>query len=55
MVLSIVAVLQQVDVRLEESSRVLGAGPLATFFRITLPLSLDGPRSGRRRGWSAGR
>ncbi|WP_298956889.1 ABC transporter permease [uncultured Methylobacterium sp.] len=46
MVLSIVAVLQQVDVRLEESSRVLGAGPLATFFRITLPLSLDGVATG---------
>ncbi|GJD53024.1 hypothetical protein OPKNFCMD_5794 [Methylobacterium crusticola] len=46
MVLSISAVLQQVDVRLEESSRVLGAGPLATFFRITLPLSLDGVATG---------
>ncbi|MFE1599219.1 ABC transporter permease [Methylobacterium sp. ID0610] len=46
MVLSIVAVLQQVDVRLEESSRVLGAGPLTTFLRITLPLSLDGIATG---------
>jgi putative spermidine/putrescine transport system permease protein len=46
MVLSIVAVLQQVDRRLEESSRVLGAGPLATFLRITLPLSLDGVATG---------
>ncbi|MGY2049740.1 ABC transporter permease [Methylobacterium sp. JK268] len=46
MVLSIVAVLQQVDRRLEESSRVLGAGPLTTFLRITLPLSLDGVATG---------
>lgn len=42
MVLSISAVLQGVDVRLEESARVLGAGRLRTFMHVTLPLSLDG-------------
>lgn len=46
MVLSITAVLQGVDRRLEESARVLGAGALSTFFRITLPLSLDGIATG---------
>lgn len=46
MVLSITAVLQGVDVRLEESARILGAGRLATFLRITLPLSLDGIATG---------
>jgi putative spermidine/putrescine transport system permease protein len=42
MVLSITAVLQGVDVRLEEAARVLGAGRLKTFFYVTLPLSVDG-------------
>lgn len=42
MVLSVSAVLQGVDVRLEESARVLGAGRLRTFLHVTLPLSLDG-------------
>lgn len=46
MILSITAVLQKVDVRLEESARVLGASALGTFFRITLPLSLDGVATG---------
>jgi putative spermidine/putrescine transport system permease protein len=46
MILSITAVLQKVDVRLEESARVLGASALGTFFRITLPLSLDGIATG---------
>jgi putative spermidine/putrescine transport system permease protein len=46
MVLSITAVLQGVDHRLEESARVLGAGRINTFFRITLPLSLDGITTG---------
>ena len=39
MVLSISAVLQGVDVRLEESARVLGAGRFRTFLHVTLPLS----------------
>ena len=42
MVLSIIPVLRAVDLRLEESARVLGAGALKTFFLITLPLSKDG-------------
>jgi putative spermidine/putrescine transport system permease protein len=42
MVLSIAAVLQGVDVQLEESARVLGAGRLRTFLHVTLPLSLEG-------------
>jgi putative spermidine/putrescine transport system permease protein len=46
MVLSITSVLQGVDVRLEESARILGAGKLSTFIRITLPLSLDGIATG---------
>jgi putative spermidine/putrescine transport system permease protein len=46
MVLSITAVLQGVDIRFEESARILGAGPLRTFFRVTLPLSLDGIATG---------
>jgi putative spermidine/putrescine transport system permease protein len=33
-------------VRLEESARVLGASALGTFFRITIPLSLDGIATG---------
>ena len=46
MVLSILAVLQGVDRRLEESARVLGAGRIRTFLAITLPLSLDGVITG---------
>ena len=46
MVLSITSVLQGVDVRLEELARILGAGKLSTFIRITLPLSLDGIATG---------
>ena len=46
MVLSITAVLQGIDVRLEESARVLGAGRVRTFFSVTLPLSLDGIATG---------
>ena len=46
MILSITAVLRKVDVRLEESARVLGASALGTFFRITLPLSVDGIATG---------
>lgn len=46
MVLSILAVLQGVDTRLEESARVLGAGRLRTFWSVTLPLSMDGVITG---------
>lgn len=46
MILTIAAVLQTVDVKLEESARILGAGRLRTFFKVTLPLSLDGITNG---------
>lgn len=46
MVLSITAVLQGLDQRLEESAQILGASPIQAFFRITLPLSLDGIATG---------
>lgn len=46
MILSITAVLQGVDRRLEESARILGAGRVSSFMRITLPLSLDGIATG---------
>lgn len=46
MVLSVAAVLQGVDVRLEESARVLGAGRLRTFLHVTLPLSAEGIATG---------
>jgi putative spermidine/putrescine transport system permease protein len=46
MVLSILAVLQGVDQRLEESARVLGAGRLRAFLAVTLPLSMDGVITG---------
>jgi putative spermidine/putrescine transport system permease protein len=42
MVLSIIPVLRAVDIRLEESARVLGASAFGTFLRITLPLSKSG-------------
>ena len=46
MVLSILAVLQGIDRRLEESARVLGAGRLRAFWTVTLPLSMDGVVTG---------
>ncbi len=46
MVLSIAAVLQSIPLGLEEAARILGAGRWAVFFRITLPLSLDGVATG---------
>lgn len=46
MVLSIAAVLQNIDPKLKESARVLGAGRLRTFWSVTLPLSLDGVATG---------
>ncbi len=46
MVLSIAASLQAVDRRLEEAARLLGAGRAATFFLVTLPLTLDGVGTG---------
>ncbi len=46
MVLSIASVLQGIDRRLEESARILGAGKLQTFLRVTFPLSIDGVGTG---------
>jgi len=42
MVISILSVLLHMDHRLEEASMSLGGGPLHTFVRVTLPLSLPG-------------
>jgi putative spermidine/putrescine transport system permease protein len=42
MVLTFAAVLQTVDTRLEDAARDLGAGPLATFCCVTLPLTVPG-------------
>ncbi len=46
MVRSIRLSLDQMDRRLEEAARLLGAGPLRTFFRITLPLASPGILAG---------
>lgn len=46
MVLSIAAVLEKIDPRVEEAAEVLGASRLQTFARVTFPLSLDGVASG---------
>ncbi|WP_343082467.1 ABC transporter permease [Ostreiculturibacter nitratireducens] len=46
MVLSVAAILQNIDVRLKDAARDLGAGPLTTFLNVTLPLSLPGVISG---------
>jgi len=42
LVRSAMAAFQAVDPRLENVSRTLGAGPVATFFRVTLPLAARG-------------
>jgi putative spermidine/putrescine transport system permease protein len=42
MVLTVASVLQNVDRSLEEAAQDLGAGRLATFMTVTLPLSLPG-------------
>lgn len=46
MVLSLLAVLRNVDPHLEEASLSLGANPLRTFFAVTLPVSIPGLLSG---------
>jgi len=46
MVLTVAAVLQNIDRSLEEASRDLGAGAWATFTKVTLPLSLPGVIAG---------
>jgi len=46
MLLPLYASLEKRDVELLEAARDLGASPLQTFWRITLPLSLPGVRAG---------
>jgi len=46
MILPLYANLVKMDVSLLEASQDLGAGPVSTFFRITLPLSLPGVVAG---------
>lgn len=46
MVLTIAAILQNIDRTLEIASRDLGAGALTTFLKVTLPLSLPGVIAG---------
>jgi putative spermidine/putrescine transport system permease protein len=46
MVISILSILMQHDRRLTEAGMSLGAGPVETFARVTLPLSLPGVLSG---------
>ena len=46
MVLSIASVLRSIDPHLEESARILGAGRVKTFLKVTFPLSLDGIGTG---------
>ncbi len=46
MILSIATSLQSIDPRLLESSEILGASPLRTFWRVQLPLSMPGVIAG---------
>ncbi len=43
---SVRTAMEMVDTGLEEASRILGAGQLRTFFRVTVPLALPGVISG---------
>lgn len=45
-VLTTAAVLENIDGRLEEAARDLGATPFQTFLRVTLPLSIPGVSAG---------
>lgn len=46
MILPLLAALDRIDQRLLEASRDLGASPMQTFFRVTLPLSKTGVLGG---------
>src|SRR6516225_3342213 len=46
MILTLTAVIQRIDVELEEAAANLGAGPLEAFWRVLLPLSWPGVLSG---------
>lgn len=46
MVISIANTLASLDKRYEEAAQALGAGPIRTFFHVTLPLSSPGVASG---------
>jgi putative spermidine/putrescine transport system permease protein len=46
MIISLLAVMQQADKSLEEAAMSLGAGPVATFLRVALPLTASGMLSG---------
>jgi putative spermidine/putrescine transport system permease protein len=46
MVISIANTLTALDRRYEEAAQALGAGPVRTFFHVTLPLSTPGVASG---------
>lgn len=46
MLINVVAALSSVDRRLEMAAMNLGANPLSTFFRVTLPLILPGMLAG---------
>ena len=45
-ILSLVGVIEGVDASLEDAARGLGAGPVQTFLRVTLPLTLPGVAAG---------
>lgn len=46
MILSIASVLRDINPALEEAAQILGARPVETFLRVTLPLSLQGVLAG---------
>ncbi|MDG1572312.1 molybdate ABC transporter permease subunit [Robiginitalea sp. M366] len=49
---SVRTAMEMVDTRLEDASRLLGAGNLKTFFRITVPLAMPGILSGAILGFA---
>ena len=46
MILPIYSVMRQLDPQLEDAATTLGAGPVMTFWRVTLPLTLPGVVAG---------